>query len=98
MDFTFRMKRGSSYKSDVAIDDVLLRQGECQKIPEGKTSNLFLDNYMISAPSVPMAPKEQKKLNDRLATWKPLGTTEKYSWTTAPPLKPYATSRDYANI
>lgn len=77
MYFTFVVTRGSSYKSDLALDDVLLRPDECQVIPE--------------APTMPKSHKQMKIENERIATWKPLGTTQKYSYTTPAPDKPAAT-------
>jgi len=48
MHFTFTVTRGSSYRSDVAIDDVLLRPGRCQIIPEARDKNCIPNNILFS--------------------------------------------------
>ena len=77
VEFTFLMHRGQSYKSDLAIDDILLRPGECQEIPQ--------------PPKMPVSKQDLKRQFEAKATWEPLGTTQKYSWTSAPPKLQYAT-------
>lgn len=57
------MVRGASYRSDLLIDDVLFRPGACQEIPE--------------PPLARFTKSEIKEANEKRATWKPLGTTQK---------------------